>query len=165
MLSPDRRFGFLVHDVARLLRRRYDQRARSLGLSRAQWQVLAHLHRNEGINQRGLAEILEIKSVTLGRLVDRLEEAGWVERRPDPVDRRARRLFTTAKVTPVLERMWTLGEMTREEALAGIGESERQRLFDSLIKVLGNLSERGSEAQARAAETASFEPHRRLRHG
>ena len=78
---PEHGFGFLLHDIARLLRKRFDQRAATLGLSRAQWQVLAHLHRHEGINQSGLADILEIQGVTLGRLVDRLEAAGWVERR------------------------------------------------------------------------------------
>lgn len=135
-------FGFLLHDIARLLRKRFDQRARMLGLSRAQWQVLAHLHRHEGINQRGLAEILEIESVTLGRLVDRLEAAGWVERRADLRDRRARRLYTTEKVAPVIERMWSLGEVTREEALKGLADPERLQLVEALMKIRGNLSER-----------------------
>src|SRR6185437_9269425 len=82
--DPERSFGFLLHDIARLMRKRFDQRARSLNLSRAQWQLLVHLSRREGINQSGLAEILEIENITLGRLVDRMEEAGWVERRLDP---------------------------------------------------------------------------------
>ncbi|HUN47726.1 MAG TPA: MarR family transcriptional regulator [Stellaceae bacterium] len=162
--SPEYGFGFLLHDIARLLRKRYDQRARTLGLSRAQWQVLAHLHRHEGIHQQGLAEVLEIEGVTLGRLVQKLEEAGWVERRSDPNDRRARRLYTTAKVTPVLERMWALGETTREEALAGLDDSERQRLMDSLLKVRGNISEREGRDSHGAAEL-SAERLRRLRHG
>src|SRR5215470_11064070 len=140
---PEYGFGFLLHDIARLLRKRFDQGAAALGLSRAQWQVLAHLHRHEGINQSGLAEILEIKGVTLGRLVDRLEAAGWVERRADASDRRARRLYTTAKVAPVLERMWALVEINREEALAGLGDAERKELVASLLKIRANLSERG----------------------
>src|SRR6516225_6354670 len=101
--DPERSFGFLIHDIARLLRKRFDQRARALGLSR------------EGTNQSGLAEILEIENITLGRLIDRLEEAGWVERRPDPNDRRARLLFMTDKVAPVMERMRALAEETRNE--------------------------------------------------
>ncbi|HEX6842884.1 MAG TPA: MarR family transcriptional regulator, partial [Stellaceae bacterium] len=80
--DPERSFGFLLHDIARLMRKRFDQRARSLNLSRAQWQLLVHLSRHEGITQSGLAEILEIENITVGRLVDRMEEAGWVERRP-----------------------------------------------------------------------------------
>jgi len=160
---PEHGFGFLLHDIARLLRKRFDQSATTLGLSRAQWQVLAHLHRHEGINQSGLADILEIKGVTLGRLVDRLEAAGWVERRADASDRRARRLYTTAKVAPVLERMWALGERKREEALAGLSDDERRALIDSLLKIRANLSERGGHAPL--AFFMEPEPRRRARHG
>jgi DNA-binding MarR family transcriptional regulator len=160
---PEQGFGFLLHDIARLLRKRFDQRARMLGLSRAQWQVLAHLHRHEGINQRGLAEILEIESVTLGRLVDRLEAAGWVERRPDARDRRARRLHTTAKVAPVIERMFALGEVTREEALSGLADPDRQQLVEALLRIRGNLSERTPAPDA--APVGAPEPHSRLSHG
>jgi len=160
---PEQGFGFLLHDIARLLRKRFDQRARMLGLSRAQWQVLAHLHRHEGINQRGLAEILEIESVTLGRLVDRLEAAGWVERRADARDRRARRLHTTAKVAPVIERMWGLGEVTREEALSGLADGERQQLVEALTRIRGNLSERAPAPDADGLGSA--EQRRRLSHG
>jgi MarR family transcriptional regulator, transcriptional regulator for hemolysin len=144
--DPERSFGFLLHDIARLLRKKFDQRARGLGLSRAQWQLLVHLSRHEGINQSGLAEILEIESITVGRLVDRMEEAGWVERRLDPSDRRARLLYTTEKVAPVMERMRELAEATRNEALAGLSPAARDALIDTLIQVRGNLSERNSRA-------------------
>jgi MarR family transcriptional regulator, transcriptional regulator for hemolysin len=140
--DPERSFGFLVHDIARLLRKRFDQRARVLGLSRSQWQVLFYLARNEGTNQSGLAEILEIENITLGRLIDRLEEAGWVERRPDPNDRRARLLFMTDKVAPVMERMRALAEETRNEALDGLPSDRRELLLDVLTHVRANLSER-----------------------
>src|SRR3954447_25460282 len=99
--TPDRHLGFLLHDVARLLRTRFDQRARVLGLSRAQWSVLAHLSRNEGIRQNALADILEVEPITLARLLDRLEESGMVERRVDPNDRRARRLFVCPAAPPL----------------------------------------------------------------
>ena len=144
--DPERSFGFLLHDIARLMRKRFDQRARALGLSRAQWQVLVHLSRHEGINQSGLAEILEIENITLGRLIDRMEEAGWVERRPDQNDRRARLLYTTQKVAPVMERMRGLAEETRNEALAGLADAERDALIERLIHVRANLSERGAPA-------------------
>ena len=144
--DPERSFGFLLHDIARLMRKKFDQRARSLNLSRAQWQLLVHLSRHEGINQSGLAEILEIENITLGRLVDRMEEAGWVERRPDPSDRRARLLYTTEKVAPVMERMRELAEATRNEALAGLAPAQRDALIDTLIQVRGNLSERNGRA-------------------
>src|SRR6185312_4930884 len=106
----DSALGFLLHDIARLMRKRFDQRARGLGLTRSQWQVLAHLARHEGINQAGLAEILELEPITVGRLIDRMEEAGWVERRPDPSDRRARLLYLSDKAQPVFARMRSLAE-------------------------------------------------------
>src|SRR5690349_5581457 len=141
--DPERSFGFILHDVARLLRKRFDQRARALGLSRSQWQVLAHLSRHEGINQSGLAEILEIENITLGRLVDRMAEAGWLERRPDPKDRRARLLFMTEKVAPVMEQMRALAEETRNEALDGLLPEQRETLVDLLLHIRANISERG----------------------
>jgi MarR family transcriptional regulator for hemolysin len=145
-----------VHDIARLLRKRFDQRARALGLSRSQWQVLVHLERHEGINQSGLAEILEIENITLGRLIDRLEEAGWVERRPDRKDRRARLLYTTKKVAPVMESMHKLAEETRNEALAGVTPEQHAALLDVLVHIRGNLSERnGKIAEAAGAESGA----------
>jgi MarR family transcriptional regulator, transcriptional regulator for hemolysin len=152
--DPERSFGFLLHDIARLLRKKFDQRARALGLSRSQWQVLVHLSRHEGINQSGLAEILEIENITLGRLIDRLEEAGWVERRPDRRDRRARLLFITDKVAPVMERMSAIGEELRNDALAGLPPVQREILIDMLTAVRANLSERipprGEDAEGTA---------------
>jgi MarR family transcriptional regulator for hemolysin len=150
--DTERSFGFLLHDIARLLRKRFDQRARSLGLSRSQWQVLVHLERHQGINQSGLAEILEIENITLGRLVDRLEEAGWVERRPDRKDRRAHLLYTTRKVAPVMERMHKLAEETRREALAGLTPEQHEALVDALVHIRGNISERGQEPGIRDQE-------------
>ena len=97
MDRPERHLGFLLHDVARLLRKRFEQNARPLGLTRSQAQVLAHLALHQGIAQRGLAEILEIEPITLTRLLDGMERGGLVERRPHPSDRRVRRLFLTRK--------------------------------------------------------------------
>lgn len=142
--APEEGFGFILHDVARLLRKRFDQRARALGLTRAQWQVLAHLARNEGIHQTGLADILEIENITLGRLIDRLEEAGWVERRLSPDDRRVRLLFLTAKAKPIQARMRSLAKATREEALAGLTPQQKADLFAMLRHVRANLSERAA---------------------
>src|SRR5258706_2225794 len=85
--------GFLLHEVARLLRRRFEQNARGSGLTRSQWQLLAYLANNEGINQSGLAELLEIEPITLGRIIDKLQARGLIERHPDPSDRRARVLY------------------------------------------------------------------------
>ena len=97
MEFPERNFGFLLHDVARLMRKRFEQKARGLGLTRSQCSVLAHLARHEGIQQGGLAEILEIEPITLTRILDRLEQAELVERRAHPTDRRIRTVALTRK--------------------------------------------------------------------
>ena len=138
----DRRLGFVVHDVARFLRKRFEQRARGLGLTRSQWSVLAHLARQEGLNQSALAEILEVEPITLARLIDRLEAAGWVERRGDPRDRRARLLFLAEKAHPMLARMWALGRETQEEAMAGLDPECRERLINTLLRIKANLCDR-----------------------
>lgn len=135
----DRSLGFLVHDVSRLFRKSFDRRARSLGLTRSQWRVLAHLWRREGINQAGLAEILEIEPITLARLLDRLGKAGWVERRADPGDRRVRLVYLTAKARPLLDRLRAVAADVREQALGGLRDGERERLIDRLLAVKANL--------------------------
>jgi len=142
-MDLDRSFGFLVHDVARLFGRRFNQRALLfLGLTRAQCKVLGYLARNEGINQAGLADLLEIKPMSLVRQIDRMEEDGWIERRPDPGDRRAHRLVLTEKARPILARILDLSNEVRTEAFAGLSAAEGQRLIDLLARVHGNLSER-----------------------
>src|SRR5579871_1458206 len=104
-----RTVGFLVHDVARLWGKRFDQRARSLGLNRAQCKLLGYLVRNEGIHQSGLAELLEVEPITMVRLLDRMQEAGWVERRADPADRRVYRLYLAAKAKPIFSAVQEIG--------------------------------------------------------
>lgn len=152
--NGERSFGFLLYDSARLLRRDFDRRARSLGLTRAQWSVLANLARNEGIKQSDLADILEIQPITLVGLIDRLEANEMVERRPDPADRRVRTLYLTEKARPLLERLRALAEETRREALAGLPEPEQERLIDHLNVIRRNLSERerSGENAARTVE-------------
>lgn len=136
-----RSLGFLLADVSRLMRRRFDMRAIELGLTRAQWRVLARLRRCEGINQKELAEFLEIENITLTRHIDRLEAKGWVERRRDPNDRRAWNLYLNPKVQPILNKMRKLSEMTRNEAMEGIPAEQRDRLIDMLLHIKGNIQE------------------------
>lgn len=137
--------GFMLGDASRLLRRRFDQHARVLGVTRPQWQVLFALSRLEGTNQGALADHLEVEAITLGRMVDRLQDAGLVERRADPADRRAWRLYLTDKARPLLESMRGVGNRVLEEALAGIDEGERTMLADLLTRIRGNLSTRTSD--------------------
>lgn len=145
MHPPDRSFGFLLYDSARLLRRDFDRRARAIGLTRAQWSVLSHLNRYAGVNQATLADLMELQPITLVRLLDRLEEAGWIVRTADPKDRRSRVPQLTDKARPVLERMQALAAETRELALAGVEAEERERLLDALQKIRANLAAREDE--------------------
>ncbi len=153
MELPERNIGFLLHDVARLMRKRFEQNATAhgLGLTRSQCQVLAHLARNEGIQQSGLAEILEVEPITLTRILDKLEEAGLVERRLHPKDRRIRLLHLTAKAHPLLGEIFAIGALTRGEALEGVAEADRDRLFDVLSSMKTNLLSRASAGGERSA--------------
>ena len=131
--------GFLLHDVARLLRKRFEQRAKGLGLTRSQWQTLAYLSRNEGIHQGGLADILEIEPITLVRILDKLEERGLIERRQHPTDRRIWVLFLRDEAWPLSDTMRVIGDATRGEALAGVSEAEREQLLRTLTLMKTNL--------------------------
>jgi MarR family transcriptional regulator, transcriptional regulator for hemolysin len=132
--------GFLLHEVARLLKRRFEQNARGSGLTRSQWQVLAYLAQNEGINQSGLADLLEIEPITLGRIVDRLQILGLIERRPNSSDRRVWLLHLTAAARPKLSQLRRLGDVTRGEALAGVPEADTERLLKTLQALKANLT-------------------------
>ncbi len=137
--------GFLISDTARLLRKRFDHRARELGLTRAQWQVLAYLAKNEGINQVGLADILDIEPITLSRHLDKLEQAGWVLRRADPNDKRVRLLVLSEQASTVLNRMRIVGRCLIDEVTAGLTPEQVQAMREGLQHVRDALSERGSE--------------------
>ncbi len=140
--APSNTLGALLIDSARLLRQRFDQRARAMGLTRAQWNVLSHLYRNEGINQAGLADLMDVEPITVGRQLDRMEEAGWIARQPDPSDRRVRRIFMTAQSQGVLDHMRELSRDIYAEALEGIDPDTRDLLLTSLAQIRANLSER-----------------------
>ncbi|MDB5413068.1 MAG: MarR family transcriptional regulator [Rubritepida sp.] len=133
--------GFVLNDVARLLRKRFEQRARGLKLTRAQWQVLAYLSANEGIHQGGLAELLDIEPITLVRILDKLEANEFVERRRHPTDRRIWLLHLTPRAHPVLVQMRAIGNATRQEALDGLADEERARLLRMLTAMKKNLLE------------------------
>ncbi|HUC09406.1 MAG TPA: MarR family transcriptional regulator [Stellaceae bacterium] len=154
---PSRTLGFVLNDVARLMRKRFEQlaRAAALGLTRAQAAVLANLARQEGINQVSLAQILELEPITLARLLDRLQAAGLIERRPDPKDRRAHLLYLTQSAYPLLDRIFSLAAAVREDALAGIPEPDRNLLLEMMVRMRVNLIEQSTEAEAAAAPAAA----------
>lgn len=149
--NPSNTFGALMIDGARLLRRRFDQRARALGLTRAQWNVLSHLYRNDGINQAGLADLMEVEPITVGRQLDRMEEAGWIARRPDPSDRRVRRIYMTPQAQGVLDQLRELSRDIYAEALQGIAPDVREQLMTNLARIRNNLSGRAEEAPSSQA--------------
>ena len=131
--------GFLISDVSRLMRRRFDERARALGATRAQWRTLTTLSRNEGLNQGALADLLEVEPITLCRMIDRLEDSGLVERRRDPGDRRAWQLFLTEKSKPVLAELKSTADELIEQVLTGMSQPVRDALAASMHQMRGNL--------------------------
>jgi DNA-binding MarR family transcriptional regulator len=132
--------GFLISDVSRLMRRRFDERARLIGVTRAQWRTLTTLARHEGLNQGSLADLLEVEPITLCRMIDRLEEAGLVERRRDPADRRAWLIFLTPKAHPLIGQLRGLAEDLFEDALSGLDTARRAALTDMLGVIRTNLN-------------------------
>lgn len=142
-------FGYEVADTARAMRRDFDRRAAALGVTRSQWRVLARLGRGDGARQVELADALDVEPITLARLVDRLAEAGLVERRADERDRRAWNVFLTDKARPVIARLQALGAEFHGDALAGIGEADKETARRVLEQIRDNLS--GARDAARRA--------------
>ena len=142
----DENLASVVADVSRLMRRAFDARARSIGVTRPQWRVLSVLHRFEGINQGGLADLIEVEPITVCRMVDRLQEAELVERRADPADRRSWRLYLTPRAHALLGELRPLAEAMLEEALDGLEPDQRGALRATLDRIRQNLSRRPAEA-------------------
>ncbi|MGE3067013.1 MAG: MarR family winged helix-turn-helix transcriptional regulator [Hyphomicrobiaceae bacterium] len=128
-----------LSDVAHAMRTYIDQRARTHGMTRAQWAVLVRLDRVEGQMQAELAEALEIQPISLARLVDRLCDQELVERRPHPTDRRANLLYLTAQGRKVLERMAPLGEEVSSEVLASFTRNDVAALYRALQQIKDNI--------------------------
>lgn len=134
-----RNFGFTLKNIERLYTKRFEALAQELSLTLPQCKALFLLSRNEGISQKRLAELSEIEPMTLVRILDRMESDGWVERRPDPNDRRARTLYVTSGATPVLAQIDKLSAQMRTEALSGLGSEQRTQLMGLLEHVYQNL--------------------------
>jgi MarR family transcriptional regulator for hemolysin len=137
--SLNREFAFTLNDVARMLRTYADQKASQFGITRAQWVVLARLDRFEGLKQSELAEMLDLQPITLTRLLDRLSDSGLIERRADPNDRRAKRLYLMAAARPLLERLGDLGEELMTTALVGVDREAIEKMVGQLATVKENL--------------------------
>jgi DNA-binding MarR family transcriptional regulator len=141
-MTPLQLFGFVLHDVARLLRKTLDGYARDLKLTQAQWRTLTHLSRMQGCRQADLAETLEVRPITLARLIDKLEKSALVERRRHPTDRRAVQLYLTDAGETILKKLMSMAEVISEHAMTGLNEGERKRLLTSLMAMRDNLTTR-----------------------
>ncbi|NMF96422.1 MarR family transcriptional regulator [Aromatoleum toluolicum] len=147
----DIRLGFLIHDVSRMRRKAFDQIMKPLGVTRAQWWVLAHLTRQDGMMQTQLADILDVGKASLGTLIERLETSGWVERRADPTDKRAKRIYLSRNVQPLLEKMIASEHTFNEQLLQGLTAEDRT----NLVRLLSTLKQ--SLAQMDLGEASSDE--------
>jgi MarR family transcriptional regulator, transcriptional regulator for hemolysin len=132
--------GFLVHDAARLLRKRFEARSGVHGLSAAQWRLLVIVSKQEGVPQARLAEVLEIEPISVSRLIDRMEQGGWITRRSSDADRRVRMIYPTGKSREVFAAMKSAAGEVYEEAMAGLDAQQRSAMMNGLAAVVKNLS-------------------------
>lgn len=135
------KLGFLIHDSARLFRKRFEKKGALYGLSAAQWRLLVRLVKDEGVAQARLAELLEIEPISVSRLLDRMEEGGWIERRQDASDRRVRMIFPTDKSRQAFAAIKAVAGEVYDVALAGLTDEERLILVKGLSTIIENLSD------------------------
>ncbi len=127
--------GYTITDVSRLIRTVFERRVRAYGLTRAQWLVVARVHRLPGLSQSAVADLLEIEKAPAGRLIDRMEAKGWLERRSDPKDRRINRLHLTTKGERIHTAIWPIAEATVDDAMANLTGDERRKLTALMTRV------------------------------
>ena len=145
-LDDRRTIGFLISDVARMMRAAFDRRVQRIGLTRSQWLVLSLLYRRPGVSQSELADMLKVERPTAGRMIDRLERKGWVVRQPDAGDRRVKRLYLTAEAEGVQAEMGQIAAEMVDDAMASLAPGERLALTGMLDRVKGTLVAMGPAA-------------------
>lgn len=143
-----RSLGLLLHDATRAVRKRFETRSASFGLTSAQWRMMVHVCKTEGgAPQSHFAELLEIEPISVSRLLDRMEVLGWVVRQSDPNDRRVRRVLPTAKALAAHKYIKTIADDVYAEALAGVPPDQRKLLMDALGTISANLAKAESVCQ------------------
>ena len=157
-MSGEPTIGFNISWIARMMRTRFDARARALGLTRAQWMMMVTIQLSEGATQSELASRLEINTVTAGRIIDRLEAAGWSERRQDRVDRRVNRLYLTPAAAPMLESLAEVGAEEERVSLRGIDLAEQAVLADLLDRMVANLRDSATSCAPLADDDLAVSP-------
>lgn len=133
-------FGYLVTDVTRLMRKQFDRRAVRFGLTRSQWRALKRVHHAEGMTQNELAEFLEMEPIAVGRVIDRLQKAGFIERRSDPHDRRCWRLHVQPKALEIVDDMEQIAQELFRQAQRGISAAEMKSMISVLSRMKDNLN-------------------------
>jgi len=133
--------GYLIADLSRLYGRVFDRRAAHLGLTRVQWRALKRIHHAEGITQTALADLMDMEPIAVGRVVDRLQKAGFVERRSDPDDRRVWRLHLSSQSTQIMEAIEQVSIGVREDSIAGVDPGELQTALKVLSQIRETLSQ------------------------
>ena len=131
------KFGFLSYEISHIIRQRFNKKAETIGLTHAQWRALVHLSSNENCRQIDLAEILEIKPITLVRQIDLLEEAGLVRRNKDSEDRRVYRLELMPKAHAVMQQLWVIADAVEAQVLSALTTNE-QELLTALLERIKN---------------------------
>jgi DNA-binding MarR family transcriptional regulator len=152
MTSDDQNFiGYTITDVGRLLRTVFERRVRAFGLTRAQWLIIARLHRRPGLSQSEIADLLEIEKAPAGRLIERMEAKNWLQRRGDDRDRRINRLYLTSKGNRLHAAIWPIAEATVDAALGDLSAEERRRLSGLMARVKMTLQALAEHDSARRA--------------
>jgi DNA-binding MarR family transcriptional regulator len=164
--NTDDFIGVVISDVARLLRTAFDRRVRGMGLTRAQWLLLTRLHRRPGASQSEIADMMEIERASAGRLIERLEAKGWIERRTGD-DRRVKRVYLTAEAERVHKRIWRIAEANVDGALSDLSARDSAELMRLLGHVKKNLLAvaNGDTPPRRAASPVRTAPRRARQNG
>jgi MarR family transcriptional regulator for hemolysin len=142
------KFGFLSYEISHVIRQRFNKEAEHIGFTHAQWRALVHLSENQNCRQIDLAEILEIKPITLARQIDLLEESGLVRRNKDSGDRRAYRLELTPKAQPVMRELWKIADGVEAEVLKTLTRDEQKSLTALLERIKTSLAAHRSDAES-----------------
>jgi MarR family transcriptional regulator, transcriptional regulator for hemolysin len=152
-MTPDDEhyIGYTITDVGRLLRTVFERRVRAFGLTRAQWLVIARVHRRPGLSQSEAADLLEIEKAPAGRLIDRMQAKGWLERRDDSSDRRVNRLHLTAEGERLHATIWPIAETTVDDAVGDLSAKEQRQLTGLMTRVKAKLQALAEHDQAAVA--------------
>lgn len=143
--------GMEMFETSRTMRRHFDRRVRPLGFTQAQWRALLRLDVNPGISQAGLADLLEMQPISLMRILERMETTGLVERRPDPEDRRAVKLFLTEAARPILKVLHEISDEIRSAAIKGLSDAEQERVIAALRHMRANINALDDETPIKLA--------------